>query len=57
MSYILSDFSKVFKMTKQKRQPQRLSFQEIIMKKKSLVVLSNKVRRSSFDNLSIKEEA
>ncbi|EFX53008.1 hypothetical protein HMPREF9422_0918 [Streptococcus cristatus ATCC 51100] len=57
MSYILSDFSKVFKMTKQKRQPQRLPFQEIIMKKKSLGVLSNKVRRSSFDSLSIKEEA
>jgi len=57
MSYILSDFSKVFKMTKQKRQPQRLPFQEIIMKKKSLGVLSNKVRRSSFDNLSIREEA
>jgi hypothetical protein len=57
MSYILSDFSKVFKMAKQKRQPQRLPFQEIIMKKKSLGVLSNKVRRSSFDNLSIREEA
>jgi len=57
MSYILSDFNRVFKIAKQKRQPWRLPFQEIIMKKKSLGVLSNKVRRSSFDNLSIKEEA
>jgi len=57
MSYILSDFSKVFKMAKQKRQPRRLPFREIIMKKKSLGVLSNKVRRSSFDILSIREEA
>jgi len=55
MSYILSNFAKVFKMAKQKRQPRRLPFREIIMKKKSLGVLSNKVRRSSSDTISIRE--